>query len=153
MILSAERSSGRNIPKPKLAVARAGLSFEKNVFNAIIKEKPEKVTAERNPWFLYRDSQCSDSLSCQLDILLHDQEFDFYIAVEVKRTWTPLAMQTLENVYCPVVSRALGTPTKPLVICQILTPDSPIPKSTIPFALLSDAPMMQWLGRGAIRWN
>jgi hypothetical protein len=88
-----------------------------------------------------------------LDILLYDQEFDFYIAVEVKRTWTPLAMQKLKSVYCPVVSRAHASPTKPLVICQTLTPDSPRPKPNVPFALLSDEPVMQWLGRGAIRWN
>jgi hypothetical protein len=153
MILAANRTTSRNLPKPKTAVARSGLSFEKNLFESISKSAPAKVSVERNPWFVYRDSRSSDALQCQLDILIHDHEFEFYVVVEVKRTWTPLAMQKLKTVYCPVVARALGEPAKPLVICQNLTPSSPMPKSTVPFALLSDEPLMQWLGRGSIRWE
>ncbi len=153
MILSASRTTTRTLPRPKTAVARSGLSYERSLFNALLDAKPKTVSLERGPWFQYRDSRSLDPLVCQPDILAFDEEFKFYIVIEAKRTWVPTAGPKLSNIYCPVIRAALDAPVKPLMICQILTPLAPMPRSSVSFALMSDAPLVQWMGKGhPIRW-
>lgn len=152
MILSATRTAPRSLPRPANAAARSGLVFERKFAAALADSLPPPINLERNPWFEYRDSKVQGLLCCCPDILLFDEECGFYIVIEVKQTWTALALEKLNNVYCPVLRRALDAPIKPLVAVKNLTPQAPRPQSTVTFALLSNQPLIQWLGRGGVSW-
>jgi len=104
-------------------------------------------------WFSYLAGKTDTKWAiCSPDILLFDAENSFIIVVEVKTTYTPLALGKLRSLYCPVVERATGLPTRPLVVCKHLILGGPRPSSTISFALLSGEPLFQWLGKGPIQW-
>lgn len=102
---------------------------------------PQTMQVEPDAWFIY-----NDGLVCSPDILIHDNEFGFIIVVEVKYTYTPAAIEKLIGLYCPVVSRALRVPTKPLVLVKNLIPDCPPARLSISSALLSPVPLVQWIG-------
>lgn len=108
---------------------------------------------ENNLWFYYK-AQTSDgaiSSACSTDALIFDFEFDYVIVVEIKNTWTPLAMEKLVELYCPVILRVFGKPVKPLVLVRNLIPGAPLPKLSLSAALISAVPLLQWSGTGNIR--
>jgi hypothetical protein len=111
---------------------------------------PKSMSLEHNPWFYYTASEGVRSACCP-DILIHDNDFGYTIVIEIKNTWVPSALPKLRSLYCPVVSRALDRPTKPLVLVKNLTPDAPRPQSTLSFGLIAPDPLIQWLGRGTIQ--
>lgn len=152
MILSANRISKRDVPRPANPIARSGLSYQRKFSQALDDSTPPGYIVEREPWFEYRDSRSDKSLVCCPDLLAVDNEEGFAIVIEIKRTWVPDAIEKLRRVYCPVVSAALGLPTRPLVVCKTLLPSCPRPSPTISFALFSDDPLFHWLGRGSIEW-
>ena len=110
---------------------------------------PKSMKLDHGPCFYYAASE-GVSGACQPDVLIHDEEFGYTIVVEIKNTWVPGAILKLKALYCPVVSRALTRPTKPLVLVKNLTPDSPRPQTTLSFGLIAPNPLLQWLGRGTI---
>lgn len=155
MIYSATR-----IPAPKFKrqrntpMQRAGLKYQRDLTRALKQSAPTGLVVEPTPWFSYSDKRAQDgrALICSPDILLVDQENEFVVVIEVKTTYTPTALDKLQKVYCPVVSRALKLPCRPLVICKNLTPDAPLPSSTLLYALRRDQPLFSWLGQGPIQW-
>lgn len=152
MILSAWRTTKRLAAQPAQPVARSGLSYQRKFSQAFDDSTPPGYIIEREPWFEYRDSKSDKSMVCSPDLLAIDGEEGFVIVVEIKRTWVPGAIDKLRQTYCPVVSIALGLPTRPLVVCKTLSPGCPRPSPTISFALISDDPVFHWLGRGSIEW-
>lgn len=152
MILSASRTCARKFVRPKNSMARSGLQFERALAKILNDTKPKGMVVEHNPWFEYTSTAESGTKICCPDILLHDSDFGFIVCIEVKRTWTPQAIIKLKTLYCPVIFKALGTPVRPLVICQNMIPESPKPQSTLSFAFLAAEPVFQWLGQGPILW-
>lgn len=110
---------------------------------------PSTMILENNPWFYYETE--TEKSACSTDALIFDMEFGFIIVVEIKNTWTPLAIQKLNGLYCPVVRKVFNKPTKPLVIVRNLIPGSPLPKLSITSALLSEVPLVQWFGSGTLK--
>ena len=146
-VQSAERTTARNFPKPRNLEARAGLSYERKFVQALINATRGTKTwleVEHNPWFKFRDI-VGEKVCCP-DVVAFDIEEQFAIVIEVKQTLVPFAFEKLKTLYCPVVSRALNIPTKPLVVCRSLTPGAPNPASRISLALTSEFPLYQWLG-------
>lgn len=145
MILSASRAADRTLKAPSNPSAAAGLRFERSVVKALRSAAPTSAgfSIEHNPWFVYRDSNLTDYACCP-DILIHDIDHDYIIVVEVKLTWVPNALEKLQKVYCPVVARALESPTRPVIVVRNLTPDSPRPQPSITRALLTQNPVVQW---------
>lgn len=147
----AERTRARELPRPNTVEARAGLSYEKKFVSAL-QDSTQRIKAwleiEHNPWFSYK--VLNETRICCPDVIAFDIENQFAIVIEVKQTFVPNAMEKLRDLYCPVVSRALKIPTKPLVICRSLTPEAPNPSSRIAFALTGEYPLYQWLGTGPV---
>jgi len=152
MILSAKRIDKKDLPKPRTTVARSGLSFQRKFSRELQFGAPKSFTFETDAWFEYRHRMVTTPLFCSPDLLAIDNEEKFILIVEVKQTWTPLAIQKLRDVYCPVVQKALNLPCRPLVAAKILIPSAPRPQPTLSFALLSDDPLIHWTGRGPILW-
>lgn len=154
MILSAQRTSPRALPISARSQAKLGLAYERK-FIKTLKEspgRPPSVGIEHNPWMSYRDASGTTQFCCP-DGLIIDSKFEFILVLEIKLTWTPEATVKLQELYCPVVARALGVPAKGLVICRNLLPDSPRPQSSLTFAAMSATPLYQWLGNNMpIRW-
>lgn len=151
MILSASRAPERvHKSRASNAAGYQGLLFERKTGKMLKSVLPRSMRLEHNPWFYYTASEGVRS-ACSPDFLIHDDDFGYIIVIEVKTTWVPGAILKLRALYCPVVSKALGRPTKPLVLVKHLTPDSPRPQSTLSFGLLARDPLIQWLGRGTIQ--
>ncbi len=153
MILSAQQIDKRNLPRPQSLPARNGLGYQRKFSRQFFESAPDHYSIITEPWFEYRDSRApGESLICGPDLIAFDEEYKFLIVIEVKQTWTPLALQKLRDIYCPVVSAAWRLPAKPLVACKRLNPESPRPQSTVSFALLSHEPLIHWIGQGPILW-
>ncbi len=156
MILHATQIKRPNFPTKRLAKRqRSGIVFQNRFTKALEKNLPGDIGSIPEPWFSYADTKSKSENKwgiCSPDIVLVDTENKFILVIEVKTTWTPEALEKLKTLYCPVVARAFGFPTKPLVVCKNLTPESPRPQPTISFALLSQNPLYQWLGTEPIRW-
>ena len=153
MILSAARIQPRSLPRPKTLAARRGLGFQRKFVKQFETNLPAGFTVESEPWFEYTDSRSpGEKQICCPDLLAFDSDNGFYIVIEIKQTWTPLAIQKLRDVYCPVVRTAQGGPARPVVVAKTLIPTSPRPQSTVSFALLSDEPLIHWTGNGPILW-
>lgn len=151
MILTASRAPER-VHKSRASNSRGyvGLLYERSAVKMLKSVLPKTMKLEHGPWFYYTASEGASG-ACQPDVLIHDDDFGFTIVVEIKNTWVPGAILKLNSLYCPVVSRALSRPTKPIVLVKNLTPDSPRPQSSLTFSLLSPSPLLQWLGRGTIQ--
>lgn len=150
-VQSAERTVARVLPRPQTVEARSGLSYEKKFVKALREGttgRKEWLAIEHNPWFSYKTLN-SVKICCP-DAIAFDLENQFAIVIEVKQTFVPNAMEKLCGLYCPVVSRALAVPTKPLVVCRSLAPGGPNPSSRIAFALTAEYPLYQWLGTGPV---
>jgi hypothetical protein len=148
IIQHASRAPQRQLPRPITETARAGLRYETKVFKALQASKFGKV--ERSPAFTYRNVREASDRVCIPDILLWDEENEYIIVTEVKLTWVPAAAAKLRDLYCPVVSKALDLPTKPLLIVKNLIPESPLPTSRLSFALLAQNPLLCWRENGPI---
>jgi hypothetical protein len=151
LIQSAFRTTARVLPRPKTTEGRSGLSYEKKFVEALRKTlsgPKQEVVIEHNSWFIYKTLD-AEKICCP-DVIIVDLENAFAIIIEVKQTFVPNALEKLCDLYCPVVSRALKIPTKPLVVCRSLAPGGPNPSSRIAFALTSEYPLYQWLGTGPV---
>lgn len=146
VILSASRINGR-IYKSRASSSKGyvGLKFQREAIKAI-KNAAIGMEVEPEPWFEY-----NGSFVCSPDCLIIDVEFEFIIVVEIKYTYTPGAIEKLRELYCPVVAKVSGLPTKPLVLVKNLVPDCPIPAFSISSALLREVPLIQYLGTGKIK--
>lgn len=152
MILSAKQIDPKTLPRPQTTVAKNGLGFQRKFTRQFAQSAPEGFVAVPEPWFEYVDNRSPQPLICCPDLIARDLDFGFWLVIEVKQTWTPLALQKLRDVYCPVVAKAFGKPAKPLVVCRRLTTDSPRPQPTVTFALVADNPLIHWTGQGPILW-
>lgn len=156
MILKAARITPPKFPRQTRTPAqRAGLAYQRKFTTEFRKSTPKSIEIQSVPWFSYLDVQAANGqhwLICSPDLLAIDTENKFVIVIEVKTTYTPLAFQKLRDVYCPVVSRALELPCKPLVVCKNLIASCPRPAPTISFALLSREPLFHWIGQGPTQW-
>lgn len=152
MIHKAAQIAAPKFPRPKLPRQRAGLAYQRQVAKAFAASAPSGILVHPDTWYSYQAEVNGKWSMCSPDVLLFDAENGFIVAVEVKTTYTPLALEKLQRVYCPVVSRATGLPVTPLVVCKHLIPQCPRPSPTISFALLSGKPLFQWLGKGPILW-
>lgn len=150
IILSAQRTFARAVPKVFHPVARQGLNYEKHFIRALTAQLPPSASVEHNPWFAYRDSR-GESRYCCPDALLLNPEDEFATVFELKRTWLPDAGNKLRDLYCPVVARALGLPAVGIVVCRGLTPDAPRPAPSLSFALLGRPGLYHWIGTGPIQ--
>lgn len=153
MILSAKAIPPRQLPRPKTLTARAGLAYQHKFSRELaLLLTPEGFQLSTNSWFEYIDSRSAGPLICAPDILVFDLDRGFALVIEVKQTWTPLAIEKLRRVYCPVVSKALDLACKPLVVCKILSPSAPKPQMSISASLLANEPLVHWSGRGPVQW-
>lgn len=123
-----------------------GLKFQRAAIKAIKDAVNKEFIVEADPWFIY-----NEGFVCSPDCLIIDKECGFIVVVEIKYTYTPAAIEKLHELYCPVVSKALALPTKPLVLVKNLVPDCPIPAFSISSALLRPIPLIQYLGTGKIK--
>lgn len=76
---------------------------------------------ERGCWWKFQDANGQGF--CQTDFLL--ERVDFVLVLECKHTWTPEGHSQLEQLYRPVVERALGKPMLGVQVCRFLTSDAP----------------------------
>lgn len=152
IVLSAVRISGRELP-PTLSksLARQGVNYEKQFARALIAASPLGAKINCNPWFKYKTVE-DNGLLCSPDIISFSTEDEFITVFEVKRTWTPEAAIKLRELYCPVVSRALGLPAVGVVVCKNLVPESPRPSTSISLSMLSNPGLYHWIGNAPVRW-
>lgn len=153
MITNAKRIPPVKFPKtPQNRAARYGISYQRKFTQALKSSAPRGFDILPNLWFSYSD-QTGDGLICSPDIVLVDKDEGFAAVVEVKTTYTPLALQKLRELYCPVVSKALGLPTRPIVVVKNLLPGCPSPRLTIISAIATQGnPLFQWIGQGPVQW-
>lgn len=148
MLIHAERTAARNLPKPTTVPTRAGVNYEKSFVKALRERVGTSLKVEHNPPFVYRYHDEINKF-CIPDVLLFDEEEKFIAVMEVKQTFVEGALDKLKTLYCPVVQKALGLPCTPLVVCRYLTPGSPNPASRLAYALTARYPLYQWIGSGA----
>lgn len=148
MLIHAERTAARNLPKPTTVPTRAGVNYEKSFLKALRERVGPNFTIEHNTPFLYRHHDSVNQF-CIPDILMFDQREGFIVVIEVKQTFVEGALEKLKTLYCPVVRKAYELPTTPLVVCRYLTPGSPIPSGRLSFAMSARYPLYQWIGSGA----
>ncbi len=158
MIIAAKEINPRKFPRPKGPASRLGLAFQKKFTKALESgvSLDGDVGVKVEPWFEYTELPTVGNprtAICSPDLLVLDVENGFITVIEIKLTYTPLALIKLRNIYCPVVSLALGLPTLPLVVCKNLTPTSPKPHLSFYDAIRSKEPLFHWIGRGTILWQ
>jgi hypothetical protein len=150
VILSASRAPDK-VHQSRASNSRGyiGLKYERATIAMLRKVLPKVMKLENNPWFYYNSDFGSGA--CSTDAIIFDNKLGFIIVVEIKNTYTPLAMQKLIDLYCPVVRAVFDKPVKPLVLVKNLVPGSPFPKLSLSAALDSEVPLLQWIGTGTIR--
>jgi len=143
-IYFAKRIDPRPMPKPQTLQQKLGIRYEKKVVRALGATKG--ISLEHNPWYEYLTVEGSTGW-CIPDALI--QVNDLNIVLEIKLTYTPEALEKLRNLYCPVVSLALGEAALPLVIIRNALPGI---KACLDLteALYCPDPICQWLGRGPL---
>lgn len=138
------------VPKPSNFAARIGLRYERRIGKElalhIASEHIDRV--EHNPWFTFTDKYGSGN--CCPDFIFWLQ--NVIVIVEVKLTWTEVAMRKLMELYCPVVATAFQCGVVPLVICRNLTLDAPAAKFSITDALSAELHLLHWPSIGHIQW-
>lgn len=149
MIVEARQVRSRATPATIRAVTRAGIVYENKLAEALRLARMSVVLVERNPWFHYRKDDGTSGYCCP-DLLVWYPESKYIVVIEAKLTWVPGALPKLRELYCPVIRKALSLPTKPLVICKNLIPESPFPASSIGLALESRDPLYVWRGKGSV---
>lgn len=112
--------------------------------------KARNFTLEHNPWFEYLGR-----VYCP-DIIIYELPFNRIIVVEVKLTYTPMALAKLKGIYCPMVKSATTLEKYkifPLVICKNITPNvlnDLFFNDSIHSAIESHSPIYVWPGNGPI---
>lgn len=154
IVVSASRAPNK-VHRSRASNSRGyiGLKYERAAIKMLRSILPKTMKLENNPWFFYEGLEDGRRVSgaCSPDALIFDSEFEFIVVVEIKNTYTPAAAIKLDGLYCPVVQKVFGQPTKPLVLVKNLIPGCPLPKLTISAALVSSVPLVQWLGTGSLR--
>lgn len=108
-----ERPQGIPKSRPRGAKA-AGLRYEK----ALAKALP---AAKHGQWFEFEDRNGRGW--CQTDLLLiRDHEV---VILEAKYTWTQEGHFQVNGLYRPVVEIAFGKPAVGVVVCKVLTQQTP----------------------------
>jgi hypothetical protein len=148
MIISATRAPKIHRPsrsqQPGIVL---GLRYERRFIKTLRETVGSKFQVEYQPWFFYVDGEGNRS-ACAPDILLHDDELCITYVIEVKYTWVPAALVKLKTLYCPVVSKALGCDTEPLVVVKRLTPEAPSPR--LGLLMAGTSPLFQWLESNSV---
>ena len=142
-----------NNQSPPLYIAHShfqlgqGLRYENNVVKQL---KLCGFDLEHNPWFMTNNGpKCPD-------IVVYELCKNRAIVIEVKLTYTPVALVKLEAIYCPIIKSITNLDVFPLVITKNVT--RVINNSSFPNfyftsfyeALKSPHPIYQYLGRGPI---
>lgn len=110
---------------------RAGLRYERKVLDLLCELFPE---TKKSPWFEFNDPHTSCPRWCQPDAMLKTE--DGLILFEVKIRFTSDAWFQLEQLYRPVVERALLRPVNAtVVICRTFDPAVQFP---VPITHLSE---------------
>ncbi len=92
----------------------AGVRYERQLAAAV----PQ---AQHGQWFEFQDR--AGLGWCQADLLLKTK---VGIAVlEAKYTWTPDGHKQVERLYIPVVEKVYNCPAFGMVVCRVLTSDTP----------------------------
>lgn len=138
-------------PKPTSIAALAGLRYERRVHKQLQRHLAlgHFLKLEHNPWFTFSDF--FGASSCCPDFLLWPLDGSVVI-VEVKLTWTPVALNKLIDLYHPVVHCALGTSTQSLIIVRNLIPEAPPAKHSLSEALASPSRILQYFDNGPMLW-
>jgi len=135
------------LPPPTTEIQKQGLRYEKKVVKAL---KTRGCELEHNPWFSY-----NTSCYCP-DIIIYELPLNRIIVVEVKLTYTPMALAKLRGLYCPMIKSATTIERYkvfPLVICKNITPNvlnDLFFNDSIHSAVESHSPIYVWPGNGPI---
>jgi hypothetical protein len=150
-LTKAERARTRYaVPVPSSPAAKLGLTYERKIGRELVMHvnRGNFVKLEHNPWFTFYDSFGIGN--CCPDFLLWGTSG--IVVIEVKLTWVAEALDKLHELYCPVVSVALGIATRPLVICRSLTSETPKPQLTLRQATTGNGNLLLWPSNGHITW-
>jgi hypothetical protein len=130
--------------------ARDGLRYERKVGKELLRLTQAGCFngLEHNPWFEFRIP--AGLYSCSPDYILWSG--DDAVVVEIKLTWVPIALRKLNDFYCPIIEKALGVKTIPLVICRNLTPAAPPSAITLRAALTGEHKLFHWAEVGQVLW-
>jgi len=137
-------------PKPSNPAARLGLRYERKVGKELDAHtrRGNFIKTEHNPWFTFYDEFGHGN--CSPDFLLFLE--NGVVVVEVKLTWVEVALAKLAELYCPVVSVALGMPSRPLVICHNLSKGAPVATLSLREAIAQPNKPLLWPSNGHILW-
>ena len=137
-----ERPRGIPIGRPRGRKA-AGVRYERLVAAAV-------AGAQASLWWEFRDR--AGPGVCQTDLLLVGKRSA--LVLECKYTCTDAAWVQLEQLYGPVVGRALGLPVLLVQVCKVLTPEAGDVTSdlaeAVEFARRGRRPVLHWCGVGRL---
>lgn len=145
MILATRRIAARPLPKAD-GMKAIGLRYERQVIRALC---ARNIIHEHNPWFEYTTTENMAVHVAVPDAMLFLDK-DSVIVAEIKLKFVPDAMTKLEEIYCPIVSKHMGKPVRPLIIVKSLTLDTPSHSDSISEALKCQYPIYHWLGHARI---
>lgn len=129
----------KNLPWVQSRGAKAaGLRYERTLARGIYR-------AAHGQWWEFEDK--AGRGFCQTDVLV--ELSGGVLILEAKYTWTEEGHRQIEDLYLPVVSKALGLPCIGAVVCKILTPE--VPKSSI-VGSLDEAIHLAQRSRTVLHW-
>ena len=103
------------IPKGRARGKKAaGLRYERELAKALPK-------ARHGQWFQFEDLRGPGW--CQVDLLL--EEGGVWLILEAKYTWTQVGHNQIQLLYKPVIERATGQLAVGVVVCKVLTQETP----------------------------
>ncbi len=143
----SKRIPPRILPTPTTNLQKQGLRYERKVVRAL---RSRGIHLEHNPWFEYYGR-----VYCP-DILVYELSLSRIIVIEVKLTYTPMALAKLKSIYCPMVKSATVLERYkifPLVICKNITSNvlnDLFFNDSIHTAITSHHPVYLWPGFGPI---
>lgn len=141
-VLLAKRISPRSLPEPQTLQQKQGLRYERKVVKAL---QALGLDVEHNPWFEYWGGVCCP------DIVVYQLALNRAIVVEVKLTYTPVALVKLQTIYSTVVALVTGLKIYSLIITKNLVSFNDLYFSgDIESAIKLNPPVLQWLGRAPI---
>ena len=109
--------------------------------------------AKHGQWWQFEDA--SGIGYCQTDLIIDHAHMSLAIVIEVKHTWTAQGHAQLDELYLPVVSRALRKPVLGIQCCKHLTSQTGRHVyATLPDAIEAAArglrPVLHWPGKAAL---
>jgi hypothetical protein len=119
----ASRCEPRTLPRPSNIYQKQGLSYERRVKREITNlAKLNNFRYEYQPWFKFYDHNGIGQAAPDLILYVNNT----LIIIEVKLTFKFDALEKLQKLYLPIVSKALNKPKiKTVQICKNLLPDVP----------------------------